>query len=296
MKNLLWPQNKKLALSLVLNVEEGSEMSVADGDKRPEPVDELGVNLKAPIRNFGNESNYQYGIKVGARRILTLLDDFKVKSTITAAALSLEKAPDLTLQLKNAGHEICSHGWRWIHTFSMSESDELDFIKKSVSSITNTTGKRPLGWLSRYLHTVNTNRLLVDEGFLYSMDDYSDDLPFWRDVITSDGRLKPIVIMPYALDTNDIKMWIAPGYSPKDWLEYARNTFDWLRAEAIENGPRMMSVGLHLRIIGRPGRIWALKEFLDYVCQYEDVWIATRLEIAKRFVQCCPFDETKHAC
>lgn len=268
------PGNARVAMSFVVNVEEGSEMTIADGDRGPEVVDELGVSVRKAIRNYGNESNYQYGLKAGAPRIMRLLKDHKIRATFTAAALALERAPDLTKAIAEDGHEVCSHGWRWVHQFQMDEEQERDFIKKAVTSIERTTGTRPFGWLSRYLLTDNTRRLLVEEGFTYHMDDYSDDVPFWD---TSHER--PIVILPYTLDSNDMKMWTAPSLTPADWLQYAIDSFDWLYREGQET-PRLMSLGVHLRIIGRPGRIGYLEKFFDHVAAKPDVWIATRKEIA----------------
>ena len=272
-----WPNGARLAMSFVVNVEEGSEMNPVEGDRSPEAVDELGVVLKKPVRNFGNESNYQYGIKAGAPRLMALLTRYGVTATFTAAALSLERAPDLARQIVEAGHEVCSHGWRWIHQFHLSEEEERAFIQKAVRSIERTTGRRPRGWLSRYLLTPNTRRLLIEEGFTYHMDDYSDDVPFWDFV---DG--KPILIVPYALDSNDMKMWTTPALTPADWLRYAVDSFDWLYAEAA-NEPRMMSLGVHLRIIGRPGRIAYLERFIRHVRRHERVWIATREAIADQW-------------
>ena len=269
-----WPNGAQLAMSLVVNVEEGSEMSPSQGDRAPEAVDELGVVLKKPIRNFGNESNYQYGIKAGAPRVMTLLAGHGIRATFTAAAQSLERAPDLARRIVADGHEVCCHGWRWIHQFHMTEDEERAFIKKAVASIEATTGRRPVGWLSRYLLTPNTRRLLVEEGFRYHMDDYSDDLPFWDRV---DGT--PILIVPYALDSNDMKMWTTPALTPSDWLRYATDSFDWLYAEGASE-PKMMSLGVHLRIIGRPGRIAYLERFIQHVQRHPRVWIATREAIA----------------
>lgn len=269
-----WPNNARLALSLVVNVEEGAEMRISDGDKGPEPVDELGVTLKRPIRVHGNESNYQYGIKAGGPRIMKILAERRLRATFTAAALALERAPELTAQIVAGTHEVCSHGWRWVHQFHMDEASERDFIEKAVVSIEKTTGQRPKGWLSRYLLTENTRRLLLDAGFTYHMDDYSDDQPFWEQL---DGR--PMLIMPYALDSNDMKMWTAPALTPADWLQYAIDSFDCLYREGAEQ-TRMMSLGLHLRIIGRPGRIGYFERFLDHVAKHDDVWITTRANIA----------------
>lgn len=276
-----WPEEAKLALSIVVNVEEGSEYSVAKGDPFPEPVDELGVVIKKPLRMHGNESNYQYGIKEGARRIVELLDAHGIRATWTAAAQSLELAPELGHIIQARGDEACSHGYRWIHQFRLKEADERAFIRRAADSLEATTGTRPVGWLSRYLHTEDTRRLLQEEGFLYHMDDYSDDTPFWDAVPGSD---RPMVIVPYALDSNDMKMWVSPAYTPDMWLKYACDSFDVLLAEAQSaDQPRMMSLGLHLRIIGRPGRIWALRRFFEHVNKASGVWVTTRRAIAEHF-------------
>jgi len=247
-KDYRWPDDARLAMSFVVNIEEGSEMSIARGDKKPEPVDELGVALGIPIRNHANESNYQYGINAGAARVFGLFNENQIPVTVTAAAVALENAPLLLPLIQDGQHEVCSHGWRWIHQFSYDEEREREFINKAISSIESTTGKRPLGWLSRYLHTDNTR----------------------------------IVIVPYALDTNDMKFWTAPGYTPQQWLDYAVATFDQLYIEGA-HAPKMMSLGLHLRIIGRPGRINALKQFIAYVRSHSHVWCTTRLNIAQHF-------------
>jgi allantoinase len=277
-----WPEGKRLALSLVVNVEEGSEMSLALGDRGPEPVDELGVVVKSAIRNFGNESNYLYGIREGFGRIAKLLDDYNFQATFTAASYALEQAPEIAAYIKKRGHEPCCHGYRWIHQFKMDEATEREFIDKGQRSIAQSCGVRAYGWLSRYLHTENTRRLLIENGYEYHMDDYSADAPFWD---VSAG--KPIVIVPYALDSNDMKFWTAPALSPDQWLQYAIDTFDTLFIEGAHQ-PRMMSLGLHLRIIGRPGRIGALRQFLEYVSHQKQVWVTTRLNIARHFKQCVP--------
>jgi len=280
-----WPHGAQLALSIVVNVEEGSEMSLADGDRGPEPVDELGVLLKIPIRNYGNESNYRYGINEGALRIIKLLDEHQLHVTWTAAALALERAPHIAQAIRRRQDEPCAHGYRWIHQFRLNEAQEREFIQKAVRSIEASCGVRPLGWLSRYLHTEHTRRLLREEGFLYHMDDYSADAPFW-----ADAGGAPMVIVPYALDSNDMKFWTAPSLSPEQWLKYAIDTFDCLYREGLTQ-PRMMSLGLHLRIIGRPGRIWALDAFFAHVRAQPNVWHATRREIAEHFAAQVPASE-----
>ncbi len=277
-----WPGGARMALSVVVNVEEGSEQSVARGDRGMEPVDELGIFIKAPIRNYGNESNYLYGIKAGAPRVVKLLKAFDIKASWTVAAMSLENHPQLAEAIVELGHEPVSHGWRWVHQFKLSEDAEAEFIGKAVESIQRSCGVRPYGWLSRYFHTDNTRRLLIEAGFDYHMDDYSGDVPFW-DTATVPER--PLVIVPYQLDNNDMKMWTDPAMSPEQWLSYARRNFDQVYREGVEGNPKMMSLGLHLRIIGRPGRIWALEEFFRHVRAHDGVWVATRHEIAQHFAR-----------
>ena len=274
-----WPSGARLALSIVVNVEEGAEFNIVDGDRGPEPVDELGITLKKPVRNFGNESNYAYGINEGAPRVLGLLARHGVPATFTAAAVALERAPHVASGIMQGGHEVCAHGYRWAHQLGMSEEQEREFIRKATMSIERSTGVRPVGWLSRYLHTSETRRLLSEEGYLYHMDDYSRDEPFFDASLS-----KPMVVLPYALDSNDMKMWNAPSLTPRAWCEYAVDTFDWLLKES-ESRPRMMSLGVHLRIIGRPGRIGALETFLSHVRDRGDqkVWIARRCDIAAHF-------------
>lgn len=277
-----WPNGARLALSLVVNVEEGAEQNLLDGDRGPDPVDELGIVLKKPVRNFGNESNYAYGIHEGAPRVLGLLAKYGLRATFTAAAVALERAPDVARGIAAGGHETCAHGWRWVAQLGMDEDTEREFIRKAAESIERTTGTRPVGWLSRYLHTADTRRLLAEAGFRYHMDDFSRDEPFWDRSVSP-----PIVVLPYALDSNDMKIWNAPALTPRAWLEYARDTFEWLYAEGASR-PRMMSLGVHLRIIGRPGRIGAYEEFLRHVAATRDVWVATRREIAEAYAATVP--------
>lgn len=280
-----WPDGARMALSLVVNVEEGSEMTVARGDRGMEPVDELGIHIKSPIRNYGNESNYLYGIKAGAPRVVKLLKEYDVMASWTVAALSLENHPQIAEAIRDLGHEPVSHGWRWVHQFKMDEAQERAFIRQAVTSIEKSCGVRPYGWLSRYFHTDNTRRLLIEEGFAYHMDDYSGDVPYW-DRTSVPGR--PIAIIPYQLDNNDMKMWTDPAMTPDQWLSYATHNFDQIYREGEEGNPRMMSLGLHLRIIGRPGRIWALEAFLRHVRSRQHVWVTTRHAIAQHLASVDP--------
>lgn len=282
-RDFAWPNGAKLALSLVINVEEGAEQSILKGDRGPETVDELKASPRKEIRVHGNESNYQYGINRGMPRVLKILNAADVPATWTVCAEALEKAPWVGEAIAARGDEPCSHGYRWLFTAFMSEQEEREFIAKSTESIISTTGRRPVGYLSRYLHTDHIQRSLVKEGYLYHMDDYSDDFPYWSEVDMGDGTTRPLIILPYAIDSNDMKLWMAPSFTPDMWLDYAKRTFDELLDEANKDGARMMSLGLHLRIIGRPGRIWAFREFLDYVTQHNDVWIARREDIAEHF-------------
>jgi peptidoglycan/xylan/chitin deacetylase (PgdA/CDA1 family) len=198
-------------MSFVVNVEEGSEMSVARGDKGPEPVDELGVALKIPLRNYANESNYDYGLRAGAARVFGAFRQAGIVTTVTAAAQSLEVAPQVARMIVEGGHETCAHGWRWVHQFSYDEAREREFIARAVESIRTTTGQRPLGWLSRYLHTASTRRLLQEAGCLYHMDDYSADAPFW-------GAVEPGVVR---------------GGTPGQHHDDARRAFVARQAEAL---------------------------------------------------------------
>ncbi|MEM1380651.1 MAG: polysaccharide deacetylase family protein [Pseudomonadota bacterium] len=280
-----WPGGKRLAFSLVVNVEEGAENRVDEGDKRPEPVDELGVTMKAPIRMHGNETNYQYGINRGAPRVLKLLDEAQIRATWTVCGQALEKAPWLAKAIIERGDEPCNHGHKWTFSAFMSEEEERAFVRKGTESIEATCGRKPAGWLSRYLHTDKTRRFIKEAGYFYHMDDYSDDFPYWDQVEMDDGSRQPMVILPYAIDSNDMKFWLAPSFTPQMWVDYAKRTFDWLYEEAQTEGARIMSLGLHLRIIGRPGRIAALREVLDYVTGHDDVWCASREEIAHHFAE-----------
>ena len=273
-ESVIWPENARLAVSIVVNVEEGSEMSIIRGDKGMEPVDELGVFVKAPIRNYGNESNYLYGIKSGAPRVIELLKQFDLPATWTVAAQSLETFPELAKAIRDSDHDPCSHCYRWIHQYKMDEKEEREFILNATKSIKTTCGRRPVGWLSRYLHTENTRRLLVEAGYKYHMDDYSGDVPF------IDSEHPELVVVPYQLDTNDMKLWLNAGYTPDMWLKYAKDTFETLYREG-EQSPKMMSLGVHLRIIGRPGRIWALEQFFEHISKFDRIWVTTREKIAE---------------
>jgi peptidoglycan/xylan/chitin deacetylase (PgdA/CDA1 family) len=273
----------RLTVSLVINVEEGSERSVLRGDSGMEAVDELGMFVKGPVRNYANESNYEFGLHVGAPRILRLLARHEFAATWTVCGMSMETAPDLARAITAHGHEACSHGYRWQFQYKMDEAAERDFIARAADAIERTTGQRPLGWLSRYLPSDNTRRLLAEAGFLYHMDDFSGETPFWD---APNGT--PIVIVPYQLDTNDMKMWSDPAYTARAWLDYTIDSFDYLYHEP-GNERSLLSIGLHARIIGRPGRAQALAKLLQHIASHKDVQVSTRLDIARAFAAASPF-------
>lgn len=277
-----WPEGKRIAVSFVVNVEEGAELRITDGDRSPEPVDELGIVLKGPHRNFGNESNYAYGTGPAARRVVRLLEQHGITATFTAAGLALERAPHIARAIAAGGHEACAHGWRWVPQHRLDEAQEREFIRKAADSIEKSVGQRPVGWLSRYLHTGNTRRLLAEEGFLYHMDDYSADTPFW-----ADAGDRQIVVVPYSLDTNDMKMWNAPALTPADWATYAIDSFQWMAREASEE-PQLLSIGVHLRITGRPGRMAAFERVVEHIVRDNRAWITTRRAIAEHFSRAVP--------
>ena len=271
-----------LAVSIVVNVEEGAEMSILDGDRRPDAVDEMGLALGEGLRNFGNESNYRYGLKEGFGRVARLLTQADIPASWTTAALALERSPHVASFIAKRGDEAVSHGARWIPQHRMDEATERAFIRQARDRIEALVGTRPWGHLSRYLHTERTREILVQEGFRYHMDDYSADEPFWD--MTPSG---PIVVVPYAIDTNDMKMWHDAGYTARDWNDYLIDTFDELYAER-RPGFRLMSVGIHLRIAGRPGRIGALRRFIAHVQARQDAYFTTRCELAERFAASVP--------
>jgi peptidoglycan/xylan/chitin deacetylase (PgdA/CDA1 family) len=277
-----WPGNARLAISLVLNYEEGSERSLGLGDADQESLSEWGpyASPKA-IRNLAIESMHEYGSRVGVWRILRILDALEVKCTFFACAKALEMAPDVARAAVAAGHEICSHGYRWEEVFNLSEDEEREHIHLAIELLRDLTGHRPYGWYCRYGPSLHTRRLLVEEGgFVYDSDAYNDEVPYFVDV----GRKQHLVV-PYTPDVNDIQWWLWNGLATaENFFEYLKDSFDVLYEESTTH-PKMMSVGLHCRIIGRPGRAPALRNFIEYAKSFRDVWFATRLEIAEWWLQ-----------
>ena len=278
-----WPGDAKIALQIVLNYEEGSEYSIPDGDDTSETYlrEVPGSSMGKGMRDLQVESVYEYGSRAGFWRLLRLFKAKDIPVTIFGAALALERNPAAVEAIVNAGYDICCHGWRWIGYHLLDEAEEREHIQKAVASLKKFTGDRPLGWYCRYAPSLNTRRLIVEEGgFLYDSDAYNDDLPYWVEV---EG--KSHLVIPYTLDNNDMKYCVAPGFnSGNDFYTYLKDAFDVLYAEG-ETSPKMMSVGLHARLAGKPGRIAALARFIDYVQSHERVWICRRLDIANHWIK-----------
>lgn len=275
-----WPGGAKLALQIVLNYEEGGENCVLNGDAASETF--LSEIINAPriegARHISMESLYEYGSRAGVWRLLRLFQKYKIPVTVFAVALALEKYPDMAKSFLRGGHEICSHGYRWINYQDIDEATERDHMHRAIDIIRHLTGARPLGWYTGRT-SPNTRRLVAEEGgFLYDSDDYSDDLPFWDH---ASGR--PQLVIPYTLDANDMRFATAQGFNTgEQFYTYLKDTFDTLYAEG-KTAPKMMSVGLHCRLSGRPGRIAGLERFLQYVTQHQDVWICRRIDIARHW-------------
>lgn len=275
-----WPNGARLALQIVLNYEEGGENCVLNGDAASETF--LSEIIGAPriegARHISMESIYEYGSRAGVWRLLRLFKKYNIPVTIFAVALALEKYPEIAKAFIRDGHEICSHGYRWINYQDIDEQTERDHMRRAIDIIRDLTGERPLGWYTGRT-SPNTRRLVAEEGgFLYDADDYSDDLPFWDRVA---GRNQ--LVIPYTLDANDMRFATAQGFNTgEQFYTYLKDAFDTLYAEG-ETAPKMMSVGLHCRLAGRPGRIAGLERFLQYATQHKDVWICRRIDIARHW-------------
>ena len=283
-----WPKNARLAISFVLNYEEGGERCILHGDQESEAfLSEMpGATPLAGVRNLSMESCYEYGSRVGVWRLLNLFSDYQIPLTVFAVAMALERNPEVAKAFIAAEHEICSHGYRWIDYQYVDESEEREHLHKAIDIIKQLTGKRPTGWYTGRLGP-NTRKLVAEEGgFLYDSDAYDDDLPYW---VTANQQ--PHLVIPYTLDINDMRFATAQGFnSGEQFYQYLKDSFDTLYAEGA-HAPKMMSVGLHCRLVGRPGRIASLKRFLDYVKQHDDVWLCTREQIALHWRETHPYQE-----
>ena len=281
-----WPNNAKIAIQFVLNYEEGGENNILHGDKSSETFlsEIIGAVPYVGSRHMSMESLYEYGSRSGVWRILKLFKYFNIPITIFAVAMALKRNPLVCEEFLKDGHEICSHGLRWINYHDISIDIERSHMQEAIEVQKQLTGERPLGWYTGRT-SENTRKLVVDEGgFLYDSDDYSDDLPFWSKVTN-----KNHLIIPYTLDVNDMRFTTNQGFnSAKQFFQYLKNSFDILYKEGNQN-PKMMSVGLHCRLIGKPGRFPALEKFIKYVKKFENVWFAKRIEIAKHWRKFHPY-------
>jgi len=270
-----WPNGARLAVNIVVNYEEGSERNVLDGDteiESPYPVEPGG-------REFALESFFEFGSRVGIWRLIELFDQYQVPPTIFACALAVERNPSVAKAFVERKYDLVGHGYRWISHFGLSEEQERDQIRKAVESIQRITGRRLVGWFTRPPQTLATRRILAEEGFLFDSGAVNDEIPYFQEV-----QSRPFLIVPYTLDVNDIRFWKGQMFTAHDFEEYCRDAFDVLYRESAR-APRMLSVGLHPRVIGRPGRILGLERFLARIQDCRDVWLATRTEIARFWLE-----------
>ncbi|MCP4330308.1 MAG: allantoinase PuuE [Alphaproteobacteria bacterium] len=277
-----WPKGARVAVQIVLNYEEGGENNILHGDPASEAFlsEIVGAEPLYGARNMNMESIYEYGSRAGFWRLMRLFEDRGIRVTVFAVAMALARNPDAAAAMVEGRHEIASHGWRWIDYQYVDEETERDHLKLAVKTIRDLSGKRPVGWYTGRM-SPNTRRLVVEEGgFLYDADAYNDDLPYWVSVSGRDH-----LIVPYTLDANDMRFATAQGFNAGDqFFSYLKDSFDVLYAEG-EATPKMMSVGLHCRLVGRPGRAASLARFLDYVQDHDKVWICRRADIARHWIK-----------
>jgi allantoinase len=288
-----WPRGARIAVQFVLNHEEGGENSVLHGDEASEQfLSEMFNPAAYPARHMSMEGIYEYGSRAGVWRILREFERRDLPLTVFGVATALQRCPEITAAFVELGHEIACHGLKWIHYQNVDEATERRHMAQAMALITELTGQRPLGWYTGR-DSPNTHRLVADfGGFEYDSDYYGDDLPFWMKLRKSDGSTAHQLIVPYTLDCNDMRFALPQGYSHADpFFQYLKDTFDALYAEGDPAGldrPKMMSIGMHSRLLGRPGRITALQRFLDHIQSHEGVWVARRLDIARHWKSLFP--------
>jgi len=286
-----WPGNARVAVQFVLNYEEGGESSVLHGDAGSEQfLSEMANPPAFAARHLSMESIYEYGARVGVWRLLREFERRGLPLTVFGVGMALERSPEVAAAFVELGHEIACHGWRWISYQGVDEATERAHLQAALESFQRVLGQRPTGWYTGR-DSPATRRLVVDAGgFEYDSDYYGDDLPFWLQVRKTDGALAPHLVVPYTLDANDMRFALPQGYSHGDeFFQYLRDAFDVHWAEGDER-PTMMSIGMHCRLLGRPGRMRALQRFLDHVQRHERVWITRRIDIARHWKQVHPFD------
>lgn len=272
-----WPGNAKIAVNFNLNVEAGGELTLVNGDSGSEGnLNDMGTPAKPGMRAPMVESNFEYGSRRGVWRVLDIFRDFKINISVLGVARSLEQTPELARAFVERGHEIVSHGYRWIDYCFIPEEVEREHINSTIEILTKLTGSRPLGWMTGRPSS-NTRRLHIEAGgFLYDRDSLADELPYW---LTFGGR--PHLVIPYSYETNDNRFNSNIGFSTGDqFFAYMRDAFDVLRREGINGSPKLLSIGLHDRLIGRPGRAAGLVKILDYMRSFDDVWFCTGADVA----------------
>jgi allantoinase len=287
-----WPGDARIALQFVLNYEEGGENSILHGDAGSEQfLSEMFNPASYAARHLSMESVYEYGSRVGVWRILREFERRALPMTVFGVATALARNPEVSAAFIASGHEIACHGLRWIHYQNIDEATERDHIGQAIALMQRVTGERPLGWYTGR-DSPNTRRLVADVGgFAYDSDYYGDDLPFWLSVRRTDGALAPHLVVPYTLDANDMRFALPQGYSHGDeFFQYLRDAFDVMYAEGAES-PSIMSIGMHCRLLGRPGRMRALQRFLDHVEAHDRVWVTRRIDIARHWKAVHPYDE-----
>lgn len=295
-----WPGQARIALQFVLNYEEGSENCVLHGDAGSEQfLSEMFNPASYPQRHLSMEGIYEYGSRAGVWRILREFEKRGLPLTVFGVGMALQRHPELTAAFRELGHEIACHGWRWIHYQGIDEATEREHMRIAIDTIEQLTGERHgapgtihgAGWYTGR-DSPNTRRLVADDGgFEYDSDYYGDDLPFWMKVRKTDGTVAPHLVVPYTLDTNDMRFSLPQGFAQaEDFFIYLRDSFDALYAEGATS-PKMLSIGMHCRLLGRPGRIVALQRFLDHVQKHDRVWICRRIDIARHWRQTHPYQD-----
>jgi allantoinase len=286
-----WPGDARIAVQFVLNYEEGGESCVLHDDPGSEQFLSEMFNPPAfAARHLSMESIYEYGSRVGVWRLLREFERRGLPLTVFGVGMALERHPDVTRAFVELEHEIACHGWRWISYQSIDESTERRHMQLGMEAIERLIGQRPLGWYTGR-DSPATRRLVADYGgFEYDSDYYGDDLPFWLQVVKTNGETVPHLVVPYTLDTNDMRFSLPQGFATgNDFYMYLRHAFDVLYAEG-EHAPKMMSIGMHCRLLGRPGRFRALQRFLDHIGTRDRVWICRRIDIARHWRALHPFD------
>jgi allantoinase len=280
-QKIKWPNNARIAVQIVLNYEEGAENCVLNGDNNSEIfLSEIIGAQPIKGRHINMESLYEYGSRAGFWRLHKLFQEKKIPITVFGVGMALEKNPEVCNAIIEANYEVASHGWRWIDYQNIKKTDEKKHMKLAIQAHTKIFGERPRGWYTGRCSPNTRDLVMEDGGFLYDSDSYSDDLPYWET-----RNKKKQLIIPYTLDNNDMRFATNQGFNTGDhFFSYLKDSFDVLYEEGKTN-PKMMSVGLHCRLIGKPGRVQSLKKFLDYILKHEDVWICKRIDIAKHWIK-----------